>query len=392
MVRTRSQDKKRSETAESLEHNNRETQEETEEEETEEEETEEEDLEEETPVTDHGSVSDTGRLYPKLKDVEPTEIKKKKEKADKTTKKHIHTPVHAGSNGHWCSCSRSLMLIAIVITLLAIGLGLRYNKLDIFSSRSTRLQWFESIDFHVFTSALSYLLTRNSPSKQDASTQTESPWQEFIREFDTKFVPKYNKAVPEISFKVIRSSIAKTFHAISLLDEGHEMPYDHEPSVFLVLGRQDNRNVSCFINDLEKLIEQCLKEEPAVKIRADVLSSTDLFAKDMNSALEGRSRHVVTVDNLNKISGEVFMHLHPYTDHKNARYRDAIIFLVGYTDDVNKLGDKSSMRDMDKLATSFLEQTFIGVLKSEQMDPIITRLTPSVTAVLDYPGTKPVCH
>ena len=233
---------------------------------------------------------------------------------------------------------------------------------------------------------------------RDASTQTDiDSWDVFRNGFEGRFMPKYSKAVPAQSFKVIKSSIKNTFRAIESKrrNEAEGLPEDTVPSVFLILGREGNANVSCFVNDLEELIAESLSEEKAFKLRGPELVSSESLDKHITDALGEREeccrhRHVITIDNINELRDSL-MHLHPYTDHTSARYREAIIILVGYTEDITKLNVRSTMKEMDSLASSFLQKTFISYLKMEQIEPMIARIADSVTAVLDYPGTKSVC-
>ena len=234
---------------------------------------------------------------------------------------------------------------------------------------------------------------------RDSSTQTDPDlWDVFKNGFEGRFIPKYNKAVPAESFKVIKSSIKNTFRAIESKrrNEAEGLPEDTVPSVFLILGREGNANVSCFVDDLEQLIAESLSEKKAMKLKGPELESSDSLDRHIKDALGEREeccrhRHVITIDNINELRGDSFLHLHPYTDHTSARYREAIIILVGYTEDINRLNVRSSMKEMDSLASSFLQKTFISHLKMEQIEPMIARIADSVTAVLDYPGTKSVC-
>ena len=232
----------------------------------------------------------------------------------------------------------------------------------------------------------------NSKTMKDSSTQTETPWQVFKQRFRTDFVRKYDKAVPQDSFDIIKYGVKEIFEAIDKQQNGEELTKNVGPSVFLVLGRQGNKNVSCLVNDLESLIADSLREPRAMKITNADLSTTASITERFKSALESGERHVVTLDNLNQMNGETFLHLHPFTNHESARYRIAIIILVAYTEDVNSLRVTSRMRDMDKIASSFIHKTFIPYLKPDDIDPMIARLADSVTAVLDYPGTSSVCN
>ena len=77
--------------------------------------------------------------------------------------------------------------------------------------------------------------------------------------------------------------------------------------------------------------------------------------------------------------------------HRLSVFKEAIIILLGYTDEVAELRSESSMKDMDSVASSLIMKLWAQTLPGDTIAPLISRLTPSVTAVLDWDGKVTIC-
>jgi hypothetical protein len=219
--------------------------------------------------------------------------------------------------------------------------------------------------------------------------RSKASWEEFKNRFMTNFTSKYDKALPTASFNVIKGGVRTFFKA---LEEHQEAEESTGPTVFFISGQKSNKNVSCFVDDLELLLANSLDEPRAMKFSSSDLTSPSSMSSAFESALGDQSnRHVVTIDDINSLNKETFLHLHPFTDHSSARYKVAIIILVAYSDKVNKLAVNSQGKDMDAVASSLIREHFISQMSDEMIDPMIARILPYPLVVLDYPGTSSVC-
>ena len=64
--------------------------------------------------------------------------------------------------------------------------------------------------------------------------------------------------------------------------------------------------------------------------------------------------------------------------------------MVGYSDNVEKLNPYSSLNDVDKVATEMLETKLIQTITEDEISGLVSRFTPSVTAVL-HNKQKKIC-
>ena len=202
------------------------------------------------------------------------------------------------------------------------------------------------------------------------------------------FKTKYQDIVPIVSFKVMRAAVREIFTSLNKRED--ELDPKFAPAVVMILGREGSRNFTCFVDDLERLLASSLNERPAARVQAEGISSSQL-TDGFTSALVDNGNHFIILDGVNKLDDTSFMHLHMYTDHETAVHRKAVILLLGYTDDVDYLDRNSPIRAMDSLASEFLFNSFIKRLHQDQIEPMIARLTPSVTAVLNLPGGGSIC-
>lgn len=270
--------------------------------------------------------------------------------------------------------SRISWKIPLIILFLGISAGIVFYQPKL----SRHFNQF----FHPFNRLFS-----KSVSTSDASTQTEGMWAEFSNQFDSNFIPRFEKGVPQVSFPLLKAALRDIIDAIYYDSEPSELA----PAVILILGEKGNRNVSCFVDHLTEIIAKSLAEKTPQRLNGGSLSVPSLRSA-FETTFGEAGRHVIHIDQVNEMTPDTFLHLHPFVDHSSARYKKAVILLTGYTPEVKSLSVHSRMRDMDAIASSFLDKTFVrkGV-DVDQVDSLRARLTGSVTAVLDIPGDKTVC-
>lgn len=214
------------------------------------------------------------------------------------------------------------------------------------------------------------------------------PWETFEREFERTLKPKYEQAVPRFTFRVLKAAISEILNNLDKRVE--ELDERFSPAVVLLIGKERNRNMSCFVHDLESLLSESLDGSPVPHFYGEKLSASTLI-EAFSDTFETKRLNVITLDGVNRLEQNAFMQLHTYSDHETAKYRKAVILLLGYTDDVSSLRIDSSMKQMDSIASEMLTNSFVNRLGFDQIEPMIARLAPSVAAVLHYPGSHAVC-
>ena len=227
------------------------------------------------------------------------------------------------------------------------------------------------------------------PLTSDSSLDPSDLWGRFERQFRQELQPRYRDSVPRVGFSVVKTAVEEILTCLADPDE--ELKEKFSPAVILILGREGDANVSCFTRDLEHLLADALREPPVLRIPGEGTSTRQL-TQAFTDTFERTGAHVITIDGVNHLEKNAFMLLHKYTDHETAKYRKAIILLIGYTDAVSSLTAVSSMRDMDALASDFLTNSFIQHLHQDLIEAMIARLAPSVVAVLSHPdSTRAAC-
>lgn len=225
----------------------------------------------------------------------------------------------------------------------------------------------------------------NAPKFTPESESDESNrWQIFDKTFDEKIFPKYRDIVPKLGWDVIRASLKD----VLLKDRKWDK---QAPSVILILGKENDKNVSCFARDLGRAVSESFHEDDPLHVDASK-ATLETMVGQFNQYFGPLKRHTIVVDGLNKLAGNAALSLHRFTDHEDSIYTDAVILLVGYTDAVGRLQYDSKSLEMDELASEMLEKSWIKSLSEDKIASLVSRLTPSVTAVLhDNKATATVC-
>lgn len=149
------------------------------------------------------------------------------------------------------------------------------------------------------------------PSSSPVKTEQSSPWERFKHKFKTEFTPKYVHAIPKSSMKVIKSAVKDVMVAYEDQDKFDSL----SPSVILILGKEGNKNVSCFSRDLERIIASSYNEGVPDRLKGDTIDAHGIDAA-FKDVFENKKQHLIVIDGLNKLDGKSAAHLHRFTDHE----------------------------------------------------------------------------
>ncbi|KAI1292339.1 hypothetical protein HDE_07462 [Halotydeus destructor] len=199
-------------------------------------------------------------------------------------------------------------------------------------------------------------------------------WEIFTSKF-SRIHNKYNEIVPKSGFKAIKASLRD--HLENTRNKWDSLA----PSVVLILGKENDRNVACFTYELSAAVSESFNEDMPVKIAGEIATQTVILS-EFDKTLGEHHRHAIVLNGVEKLDGKAAMTLHRYTDHEISEYKDAILILVGYTDLVDELNVDSSPKELDKVASNMIEKSLSKYMTEDQIWSLISRLTPSVTAVL----------
>lgn len=192
---------------------------------------------------------------------------------------------------------------------------------------------------------------------------------------------KYHGVIPEQGWKVIKASVKDLLVAPEYSDS------TNPPSTLLVLGKANDRNMSCFVRDIGRMLSITLdgEYEPVV-----VNGKTDskLLLYKFDETFGVKKRHFIVVDSFEQLHGNAPTQLYRYTDHETAAYNNVVILLVGYSDKVEDLRLGSSSKSMDVIATDLIRRSWIKYIDDDRISGLLSRLTPSVIGVTHHLNSK----
>lgn len=243
----------------------------------------------------------------------------------------------------------------------------------------TMLKWL--ITLILIIGLVGAMVVRQGPFPYLNSSPEDIPEQPWIR-FNSRYgqlVEKYDKLVPSKGWNVIKASLQDVLNSSQ----------SREPSVIFIIGKQEDKNVACFVKDLHRAVSTSFNEKTAPVIDGSTMTPESL-TRTIEKAFGENEHHVIVIDGVDKLNGKSALRLHRYTDHESSIYKQAVIILVAYSDNVEKLHEHSNLVDMDKLATGILEKKLIQSINEDEISGLVSRFTPSVTAVL-HTSKKTVC-
>ena len=199
--------------------------------------------------------------------------------------------------------SKNWTLILILLTLVLVPVGSFYlypnESFDFVNN---------SIDV---VNIMRYKLSSPSNESENEAFVPSTPWDKFKHKFKTEFTPKYLNAVPKSSIKVIKAAVKDVMTAHEDSDKYEKL----SPSVILILGKEGNKNVTCFSRDLERIISSSYNEGNPVRLKGDSIDASGIEAAFID-VFENKKQHLIVIDGLNKLDGKSAAHLHRFTDHE----------------------------------------------------------------------------
>lgn len=194
------------------------------------------------------------------------------------------------------------VVLLILVLLLGSGCGMYLYPKEI------RLLYLDIEDsgFDPVASVASLFSSGGSSSPSNPP----STWDRFKEKFKNEFTPKYLNAVPKSSIKVIRAAVEDVMraHAQETLRESLS------PSVILILGKEGNKNVTCFTRDLEGVIASSYNEDTPLRIQGESVDAGGIDAA-FREVFQVKKHHLIVIDGLNKLDAQSAAHLHRFTDH-----------------------------------------------------------------------------
>lgn len=189
--------------------------------------------------------------------------------------------------------------ILIILFILIIG-----SSSYVLYSKEIELTMFEIKEY------IGDMLPRREESVNE-NLDPLTPWDTFKRKFKEEFTPKYLNAVPKSSIKVIKAAVKDVMVAYENDEEIDKL----SPSVILILGKEGNKNFTCFVRDLERMISSAYNEANPVRLKGESVDSKGI-EDAFNEVFKDKKQHLIVIDGLNKLDGKSAAHLHRFTDHE----------------------------------------------------------------------------
>ena len=207
----------------------------------------------------------------------------------------------------------------------------------------------------------------------------------FETEFNL-FQQKYSEVLPTSGLKVLKSAVKSVINSKNSSKIGSV-----SPAVVLLIASEDNQNVlKCVEIDFVETITKAYKEENPIVINGRQTNSRDIVDKfDQN--FRDQRKATIIIENIESIDANDVMSLHQFTDHQNAKYKDAIIVMTAIHYQSINLTKTAKSKEMDSIATQILQIKWKNVLPEEQSFALISRLTTSVVTIIGKPTNQFKC-